>query len=147
MERTLRIHKKNFIPMNLNNFTIKSQEAVQEAQNLATANNNQAVETGHILKGILNVDENVTPYLFKKLNVNTAIVSKTLDKIIEGYPKVSGGNIYLSGAANAALTKANSLLKEFGDEYVSIEHLLLGLLLGKDNIAQLLKDNGITEKD
>lgn len=133
--------------MNLNNFTIKSQEAVQEAQNLATINNNQAIENGHMLKGIFNVDENVTPYLFKKLNINTGVVLKALDKIIESYPKVSGGNVYLSNSANAALTKASSLLKEFNDEYVSIEHLLLGILSAKDTVSQLLKDSGVTEKE
>lgn len=133
--------------MNLNNFTIKSQEAVQEAQNLATTNSNQAIENGHILKGIFNVDENVTPFLLKKLNINTGILIKALDKIVESYPKVSGGNVYLSNTANAALTKANSILKEFGDEYVSIEHLLLGILSTKDSVSQLLKDSGVSEKE
>lgn len=133
--------------MNLNNFTIKSQEAVQEAQNLATLNNNQAIENGHILKGIFNVDENVTPFLLKKLNINTGALLKALDKIVESYPKVSGGNVYLSNSANTALTKASSLLKEFNDEYVSIEHLLLGILSAKDTISQLLKDSGVTEKE
>ncbi|MBL7891900.1 MAG: ATP-dependent chaperone ClpB [Bacteroidia bacterium] len=133
--------------MNLNNFTIKSQEAVQEAQNLATINNNQAIENGHVLKGIFNVDENVTPFLLKKLNINTGVLLKALDKIVESYPKVSGGNVYLSNSANAALTKASSLLKEFNDEYVSIEHLLLGILSAKDTISQLLKDSGVTEKE
>lgn len=133
--------------MNLNNFTIKSQEAIQEAQNIATLNGNQSIENGHILKGIFSVDENVTPFLLKKLNVNSAILIKALDKIIESYPKVSGGNVYLSNTANTALTKANALLKEFNDEYVSIEHLLLGILTTNDNISQLLKDSGVTEKD
>jgi ATP-dependent Clp protease ATP-binding subunit ClpB len=133
--------------MNLNNFTIKSQEAIQEAQNLATLNNNQAIENGHILKGIFSVDENVTPFLLKKMNVNTTILSKALDKIVEGYPKVSGGSVYLSNTANLVLTKANALLKEFNDEYVSIEHLLLGILSAKDNVSQLLKDSGVTEKE
>ncbi len=133
--------------MNLNNFTIKSQEAIQEAQNIATLNGNQSIENGHILKGIFSVDENVTPFLLKKLNVNSAILIKALDKIVESYPKVSGGSVYLSNTANTALTKANALLKEFNDEYVSIEHLLLGILTANDNISQLLKDSGVTEKD
>ncbi len=133
--------------MNLNNFTIKSQEAVQQAVQLATVNGQQAIENGHILKGILEVDENVTPFILKKLNVNTALFSKTLDKIVESYPKVSGGQPYLSNTANQAVAKASTYLKEFGDEYVSIEHLLLAILSTKDTISQLMKDNGVNEKD
>jgi ATP-dependent Clp protease ATP-binding subunit ClpB len=133
--------------MNLNNFTIKSQEAVQQAVQIATVNGQQAIENGHILKGILEVDENVTPFILKKLNVNTAMFTRTLDKIVEGYPKVSGGQPYLSNNANQAISKASTYLKEFGDEYVSIEHLLLAILSTKDTVSQLLKDNGVTEKD
>ena len=113
--------------MNLNNFTIKSQEAVQQAMQIATINSQQAIENGHLLKGIIAVDENVTPFILKKLNVNTAMFIKVLDKIVEGYPKVSGGQPYLSNAANQAVAKASNYLKEFGDEFVSIEHLLLGI--------------------
>ncbi len=133
--------------MNLNNYTIKSQEAVQQAVQIATINGQQSIENGHILKGILEVDENVTPFILKKLNVNTSIFSKALDKIVESYPKVSGGQPFLSNNANQAIAKASAYLKEFGDEYVSIEHLLLALLATKDTISQLLKDNGVTEKD
>lgn len=133
--------------MNLNNYTIKSQEAVQKAVEIATIHGQQSIENGHILKGILEVDENVTPFILKKLNVNTSIFSKTLDKIVESYPKVSGGQPFLSNNANQAVAKASSYLKAFGDEYVSIEHLLLALLSTKDTISQLLKDNGVTEKD
>jgi ATP-dependent Clp protease ATP-binding subunit ClpB len=133
--------------MNLNNFTIKSQEAVQQAMQIATINSQQAIENGHLLKGIIAVDENVTPFILKKLNVNTAMFIKVLDKIVEGYPKVSGGQPYLSNAANQAVAKASNYLKEFGDEFVSIEHLLLGIFASKDTISQLLKDNGVTEKD
>ncbi|MEW6469847.1 MAG: ATP-dependent chaperone ClpB [Bacteroidota bacterium] len=133
--------------MNLNNFTIKSQEAVQQAVQLATANGQQAIESGHLLKAILEVDENVTPFLLKKLNVNLQMLEKALDRIIDGYPKVSGGQPVLSAHAGQALAKASNFLREFGDEYVSIEHLLLGILSVKDTISQLLKDNGVTEKD
>lgn len=133
--------------MNLNNFTIKSQEAVQQAMQIATVNGQQAIENGHILKGILEVDENVTPFLLKKLNVNTQMFSLALDKIVEGYPKVSGGQPFLSNHANQSISKASTYLKEFGDEYVSIEHLLLAILSTKDTISQLLKDNGVNEKD
>jgi ATP-dependent Clp protease ATP-binding subunit ClpB len=133
--------------MNLNNYTIKSQEAVQQAVQLATNNGNQAIETGHILKGILEVDENVTPFILKKLNVNSSMMERALEKIVESYPKVSGGQPYLSGSANQAISKASGYLKEFGDEYVSIEHLLLAILSVNDPVSRLLKDNGVTEKD
>jgi len=133
--------------MNLNNFTTKSQEAVQQAMQIATVNGQQAIENGHILKGILEVDENVTPFILKKLNVNTPMFIQALDRIVEGYPKVSGGQPYLSNTANQALAKASSYIKDFGDEYVSIEHLLMGILSSKDTISQLMKDNGVTEKD
>ena len=133
--------------MNFDNYTIKSQEAIQKAQQIATASTHQSIENGHLLKGILEVDENVTPFILKKLGVNINIFKQALDKIIESYPKVSGGNQYLSQNANNALNKANSYLKEFGDEYVTIEHLILGLLAGNDTIAQLLKDNGVKEKE
>ncbi|MCG3164285.1 MAG: Chaperone protein ClpB 1 [Bacteroidia bacterium] len=132
--------------MNLNNFTTKSQEAVQQAQQIAMTESHQSIENGHILKGILNVDENVTPFLLKKLNVNISSFTKALDRIVQSYAKVSGGEQYLSQSANKALTKASTYLKEFGDEFVSIEHLLLGILSAGDTISQLLKDNGVTEK-
>lgn len=132
--------------MDLNKFTIKSQEAVQQAQQLAMGNQNQQIETGHLLKGIFTVDENVTPYLLKKLSVNYNMVNQALDRIIASYPKVSGGQEYLSRNANIALQKAMTSMKDFGDEYVSIEHLIIGLLNTGDNIAQLLKDSGVTEK-
>lgn len=133
--------------MNLNNFTIKSQEAIQQAVQLATINGNQAIENGHILKAILEVDENVTPFLLKKLNVNPEVFSKTVDAIVNSYPKVSGGQPYLSNAANQTIAKANTYLKEFKDEFVSIEHLLLGILASGDQVSQLMKDNNIREKD
>lgn len=133
--------------MNLNNFTIKSQEAIQQAIQIATVNGQQSIENGHLLKGMLEVDENVTPFILKKLNVNTQMFAQALDKIIESYPKVSGGQPFLSSNATQAISKASTYLKEFGDEFVSIEHLLLALLATKDTISQLLKDNGVTEKD
>src|SRR5436190_12425392 len=114
--------------MNLNNYTIKSQEAIQQAVQLVTINGQQAIEPAHLLKGILEVDENVTPFILKKLNVNTQMFASALDKVVEGYPKVSGGQPVLSNNANQTIIKASSYLKDFGDEYVSIEHLLLGLL-------------------
>ncbi len=135
--------------MNLNNFTLKSQEAIQQAQQMAVGNGNPAIENGHILKGIFEVDENVTPFLFKKMNVNIPVFRQALDKIIERYPKVDGGSTgqYLSNEAQQALAKAANFIKEFKDEYVSIEHLLLGILSTRDTVSQLMKDNGITEND
>ncbi len=132
--------------MNLNNFTIKSQEAIQSAQQEAMNNGQQGIETGHILKGILNVDENVTPFLLKKMGVNVQTFNLAVDSQVKSYPKISGGQPYLSNKANEVLMKANNYLKEFGDEYVSIEHMLLALLNGGDPMAQLMKDSGVTEK-
>lgn len=132
--------------MNFKNFTIKSQEALQQAQQLAMENGQQAIETGHLLKAIFNVDENVSPYLFQKLGVNLPNVIQALDRIVASYPKVSGGDAYLSRSLNSVLQKANSYLKSFGDEYVSLEHLLLAILDNKDQISQLLKDSGVSEK-
>jgi ATP-dependent Clp protease ATP-binding subunit ClpB len=132
--------------MDFKKFTIKSQEAIQHAQQLASELGHQGIDNAHILKGIFEVDENVAPFLLKKLNVNLPIFTQTLDKILESYPKVTGGSQHLSRDANASLQKAQSLLKEFNDEYVSIEHLLLGMLSGSDSIGSLLKDHGVTAK-
>jgi ATP-dependent Clp protease ATP-binding subunit ClpB len=133
--------------MNLNNYTIKSQEAIQQAVQLSTNNGQQAIEPAHILKGILEVDENVTPFILKKLNVNPASFTKMIESVIQSYPKVSGGQPHLSVAANKALAKASSYLKEYKDEYVSIEHLLLGLLHAGDSTSNLMKDVGLNEKE
>jgi len=133
--------------MNLNNYTIKSQEAIQQAIQLATINGQQAIETGHILKGIMEVDENVTPHILKKLNVNPSSFEKMVDSVIKSYPKVSGGQPYLSTAANQALAKAVGSLKEYKDEFVSIEHLLLGLINAGDSVSNMMKDAGLKEKE
>lgn len=132
--------------MNLNQFTIKSQEAIQKAQELATQHGQQAIEGIHLLKGILLVDENATPFLLKKLNVDFPVFSQAVDRIIESLPKVSGGQAYLSRDANEVLQKAPTYLAEFKDEFVSVEHLLLALLEIKSTASDLLKDNGITKK-
>lgn len=133
--------------MNLNNFTIKSQEAIQKATEIAAAKQTQSIEVAHLLKGILLVDENVVPYLLRKLNVNVDIFSKALDQLIDSLPKVSGEEQYLSSNSNRALQKASELASEFKDEFVSIEHLLLGILSLNDTASRLLKENGVTEKD
>ncbi|WP_333863033.1 ATP-dependent chaperone ClpB [Sphingobacterium sp.] len=133
--------------MNFNNYTIKAQEAIQKASEIAAGHQQQAIETAHILKALLTVDENVVSHLLKKLNVNITYLGTELDKQIEGFPKVSGSNIYLSSDANNALQKAQGFLKEFNDEFVSVEHLLLGILATSDKTSTLLKSQGVTEKD
>lgn len=133
--------------MNFNNFTIKAQEAVQKASEIAGGNQQQAIENAHLLKALLMVDENVINYLLKKLNVNLNRLNTVLDAEIQSYPKVSGSNIYLSSSANTALIKAQSYLKEFKDEFVSVEHILLGILNANDKTSGMLKDAGVTEKD
>ena len=133
--------------MNLNNFTIKAQEAVQKASEIASGNQQQAIETAHLLKGLLSVDENVISYLFKKLNINSNRITEVIDAQLQSFPKVSGSEIYLSSGANAALQKGMTYLKEFKDEFVSVEHLLLGLLSTSDKVSTILKDAGMNEAD
>ena len=133
--------------MNFNQFTIKAQEAVQKAQQLATQEGQQAIETGHLLKGLLEADENVLPYLFKKLGVNGSTIAQALDRIIISYPKVSGGEVYLSNQTQQVLNKAVAVMSEMKDEFVAIEHVALALLSVNDSVSRLLKDAGITEKD
>lgn len=133
--------------MNFNNFTIKSQEALQHAFQVAQANQQQAVENGHILKGLLHAAENVSGFLLKKLGVNTPIFQEALDRIVTGYPKVSGGEQYLSSDANKSLQKALEHSQKMGDQFVSVEHILMAIAEGKDTVARLLKDNGVNKKD
>jgi ATP-dependent Clp protease ATP-binding subunit ClpB len=132
--------------MNFNNFTIKSQEAIQQAQQIAQSYGHQQIENEHILKAIFEVDENVIPFLLKKLNVNLDMIKQILNKQLESFSKVSGGDIMLSREANKTLTEASIIAKKMNDEYVSIEHLLLAIFASKSNIAQSLKDQGVTEK-
>jgi len=133
--------------MNFNNFTIKSQEAVQEAINLAQSRGQQAIETAHILYGVMKVGENVTNFIFQKLGLNGQQISLVLDKQIDSFPKVSGGEPYLSREANEVFQKATQYSKEMGDEFVSLEHLLLALLTVKSTVSTILKDAGMTEKE
>ena len=133
--------------MNFNNFTIKSQEAIQQAQQLAQAMGHQQIENEHIFKTMSEVDENVLPFILKKLNINENLLYQILEKDLESFPKVSGGDIMLSREANKSLTEASIIAKKMEDEFVSIEHLLLALFKSKSKISQLLKDQGATEKD
>ncbi|WP_027137377.1 ATP-dependent chaperone ClpB [Gaetbulibacter saemankumensis] len=132
--------------MNLNNYTIKSQEAIQQAQQLAQGFGHQQIEIEHIFKGISEVDENVLPFLLKKLNVNINILKQALDKQIESYPKVSGGELMLSREAGKMLNEAAIIAKKMNDDYVSVEHLILAIFKSNSKIAQMLKDQGVTEK-
>ncbi|MDP2724072.1 MAG: ATP-dependent chaperone ClpB [Bacteroidales bacterium] len=133
--------------MNLNQFTIKSQEAIQKAQEVAVTYQNQAIENIHLLKGIIETDENVTPFLLKKMNVNYTVFSQAVVRIIESLPKVSGGEPYFSNEASQVLNTARKYLKEFNDDFISIEHLLLALLDQKSTAQALLKDNQVNKKD
>lgn len=132
--------------MNLNNFTIKSQEAIQKAFEIAEGNQHQAVETGHLLKGIMSTGESVVNFIFSKMGINTAQVERVLSRIIESYPKVTGGEQYLSQQSNKVLQAALKLSKEEGDEFVSVEFLLMALLTANDNISDMLRDAGMNEK-
>ncbi|WP_034257742.1 ATP-dependent chaperone ClpB [Altibacter lentus] len=132
--------------MNFNNFTIKSQEAIQQAQVLAQSFGHQQIENEHILKAVFEVDENVTPFILKKLNVNIGMIQQILDKQLQSFPKVSGGDIMLSREASKTVNEAGIIAKKMNDEYVSIEHLLLAILDSNSSIAQSLKDQGVTNK-
>ena len=133
--------------MNFNNYTTRSQEAVQKAMEIAAARQNQAIEPSHLLKGMLMVDDNVTPYLFKKLNVNIGALDSALDRILDSYPKVSGGDQFLSNDSTKALQKATVLAGESGDEFVSLEQILLGILSVTNATSRLLKESGVEERD
>lgn len=133
--------------MNFNNYTIKSQEAIQQAQQIAQSNGNQQIENEHLFKGILNVDENVLPFILKKLNVNISILEQILEKEIESFSKVSGAEIMLSREAGKTLNEASIVAKNMKDDFVTIEHLILAIFKSKSKIAQVLKDQGVTEKD
>jgi ATP-dependent Clp protease ATP-binding subunit ClpB len=133
--------------MNFNEYTVKSQEAVQKAQQIAQGFQHPQIEVTHILKGILEVDENVLPFLLKKLNVNTNVFKQTIDSMLNSFPKVSNTEIRLSNEAGKMLNDAMNIAKKMKDEYVSLEHLILAIFDSKDQAGQVLKDNGITKKD
>ena len=137
---------KNKCYMNLNNYTIKSQEAIQQAQQIAQGFSHQQIENEHIFKGIFEVDENVLPFILKKLNVNTSILKQALDKQLESFSKVSGGELMLSREAGKSLNEASIIAKKMKDDFVSIEHLILAVFKSNSKIAQMLKDQGVNEK-
>jgi len=132
--------------MNFNNYTIKSQETVQQAKELAQGYGHQQIENEHLFRALLKVDENVVPFLLKKLTINIEILQQLLDKQLESYSKVTGTDITLSREASKSLTEASIIAKKMKDEYVSIEHIILAIFNSKSSIAQILKDQGATEK-
>ncbi len=128
-------------------YTTKTQEVIQQAASIASSNGQQAIETGHLLKAIIEEEPSTTQFLMKKLGVNQAVFLPKLEDLVNAYPKVSGGGQpYFSNDAHTAMTKAESLMKDFSDEYISVELMILALSLGKDLVANLLKDNGFKEK-
>ncbi|WP_281228889.1 ATP-dependent chaperone ClpB [Flavobacterium aquiphilum] len=132
--------------MNINKFTIKSQEAIQLSQQLVQSLGQQQIENEHIFKAIFEVDENVAPFILKKLNVNVPLFKQILDATIQSFPKVSGGEIQLSRTANTTLNEAEIIAQKMNDEYVSIEHLILAIFDSKSKASQILKDQGVTGK-
>ncbi|MDD3891594.1 MAG: ATP-dependent Clp protease ATP-binding subunit, partial [Bacteroidales bacterium] len=133
--------------MNMNNLTIKSQEAIQQAVTVAQGYGHQAVEPIHILKGIISQAENLTGFLLKKVGVNPLNFEGAISRILDSYPKVSGGDNYLSSVSHRVLQKANDFARDLSDQFVSVEHLLLGLIHSGDQAAQVMKDAGVTEKE
>ncbi len=132
--------------MDINKLTIRSQEVLQKAQNLAVESSNQTIEPGHILKGMFEVDKDVIPYILKDLNVNQGPLEMATSKIIESYPRVTGGQLHMSNHSNKVLNYAFNEMKQFNDEYVAVEILFYALTYSTESIGELLKDNGITRK-
>jgi ATP-dependent Clp protease ATP-binding subunit ClpB len=133
--------------MNLNNFTLKAQEAVQKAFNIANAKGQQAIECAHLLHGVISEAENITDWLFGKIGVNSSAVLKDIERLIETYPRVTGGETYMSSGASEALRKANDHASAMKDKFVTTEHILMGILDTTDKASQILKDYGVTMKD
>lgn len=133
--------------MNFNKYTIKAQEAVQKAQLLATENQNQAIESAHLLKGMLSVDENVLGFILSKSGTGTKSFEIKLDTLINSFPRVQGGDVYLSGDASKALQKSESLIREFGDEFITLEVMFLGIYLSDNSISKIIKHSGSGEKE
>ena len=133
--------------MNFNNYTIKSQEAISKAQEIAQSLRHQQIENVHIFKGMLQVDENALPFLFSKLNVNQNLLNQIIESSLKRFSKVEGGSLQLSPIASTTLIEASTIAQKMGDEYASIEHLLLAIFSAKGEIGQLLKDQGVTKKN
>jgi len=132
--------------MNPNQFTIKAQEVIQKAQQLVQEFGHQQIENEHIFKAILDVDKNVLPFIFKKLSVNQKLFTDILDSTIKSFAKVSGSDIMISREAGRTLNEAPIIAKKMNDEYASVEHLILAVFKSNSKVAQILKDQGVTEK-
>ena len=133
--------------MNLNNFTLKAQESVQQAFNIAGSKGQQSVECAHLLKGVMSEAESITGFLFGKLGVNTATLNREVDTLIDTYPKVSGADSYISSTVSEAFRKATDHATNMKDKFVSSEHLLMGILDTNDKVSRILKDHGVTMKE
>ncbi len=133
--------------MNLNNFSLKAQESVQQAFNIATSKGQQAVECAHLLMGVLSQAESITDWLLGKIGANTQVIRNNIERLIDKYPKVSGAENYLSSGASEALRKANDHASKMNDKFVTAEHILMGILDTSDPASQILKDQGITMKE
>jgi ATP-dependent Clp protease ATP-binding subunit ClpB len=143
----LQVTVKNKFVMNLNNFTLKAQESVQQAFNIAGSKGQQSVECAHLLKGVMSEAESITGFLFGKLGVNTATLNKEVDSLIDTYPKVSGADSYISSGVSEAFRKATGQAANMKDKFVSSEHLLMGILDTNDKVSRILKDHGVTMKE
>ena len=133
--------------MDFSKFTLKTQEAIQKAQQVALEKGHQTIENAHLLKGVMLADTTITPFLLKKMNVNVALLQQALDKMLDSFPKVTGGTMSLSSEANIAINRAQNFLKEFNDEFVAIEHLLLAIGEGNDRASQMMRDAGVSSKE
>ena len=133
--------------MNLNNFTIKGRDTLNQAAQITASYGQQAIETGHILKAVQQIAENVSQFIFNKLGINVQTMNMALDKVVESYPKVSGGQPFLSNASNTTVQKAIKLASDMGDQYVSVEHILMGLLETGDAVTRLMTDAGLNKKE
>ncbi len=133
--------------MQLDKFTIKSQESIERAQQLATGKGHQAIECGHLLKGLIEVDTNILPYIFKKLAINESIIRPNLDKILDKYPVVEGGEMFVSNSLNKVLIDSQSVARQLKDDFVSLEHLFIALVNSKDEVGDMLKGAGLLGKD
>ena len=133
--------------MDLNNFTNKSQEIISNAQYLTTENGHQAIENAHILSALIKIDKNVFPFITKKIGANTTIIDKANKSILQNYPKVNGSSVYLSKNSQTTINESIKISKKMNDDFISIEHLILGMLKSNDPTSQLLKDNGFNIKE
>ena len=133
--------------MNIQNYTIKSQEVLQRAQSLAKELSHQSIEPSHLLKALLEIDENVCPYLLKKLGIQITHIESVIKESLYALPRVQGGQQFLSNDSQKVLQKAESIIKDWGDDFIALEHLLYALLTSKNKVSKLLKSQGLNPKE